>query len=534
MKRKTLSKLMAASMAAVMTVGMTGCGGGAANTDQTDDAAQTDTTDTADTADTTDTADAADTTDTADAETEAADDGTPEIKIDPATGEPFDLGGMDIIIADWWTDPNTEPTTEFQEAQKEYRDWLQETYNFTMVQKNYAGWGWGEGSIGEAFVQAATSGSDENIIYILTNSASTASYVSQGLCYDISKLDGDVVDLSREKWTCNGELDSWSVGDAKYGFYAGPSEPRGGLYFNKTVLKDAGIDPESIYDMQADGTWTWDAWIDIMSKVQRDIDNDGQIDVYGCVQNNGGMVMQCIRSNGGALVTKNADGTYELTADSDAVREGLHFALDEVTSKYYLNYSNEDGSNWEDYKVRFMNGEAAFMFDDAYCAYQGGWLTGQSVDADGNPTAVNGTALTQQVDYGFVMFPKGPRMDDYVTNKSNNVTMMPSSYSDEKARLLMFAYDVWTDDVPGEEWEGYYGLLDNLYGGMRDTRSVDETIDMMTTRGVDDVHAIVPNFNPNDNFLYQAGVGADADALLEQNLAEWQTAVDEFNASLKQ
>ena len=531
MKRKTLSRFMATSLAAIMAAGVVGCGNNAAPAaeEQTPAAdAQTQAAEEPSTA-------AAEQTEAAEEVTTAAaeEEGMAEIRIDPKTGEPFDLGGMEIIVADWWTDPNAEPTTEFGEAQKEYRDWLQETYNFTLVQKNYAGWGWGEGSIGEAFVQAATSGSEENIIYILTNSASTASYVSQGLCYDISKLDGDVVDLSREKWTCNGELTSWGIGDAKYGFYAGPSEPRGGLYFNKTVLKDAGIDPESIYDMQADGTWTWDAWIDIMSKVQRDIDNDGQIDVYGCVQNNGGMVMQCIRSNGGALVTKNSDGTYELTADSDAVREGLHFAIDEVTDKYFLNYSNEDGSNWEDYKVRFMNGEAAFMFDDAYCAYQGGWLTGQSKDADGNATAVNGVELTQQVDYGFVMFPKGPRMDDYVTNKSNNVTMMPASYSDDKARLLMFAYDVWTDDVPGEEWEGYYGLLDNLYGGMRDTRSVDETIDMMTTRGVDDVHAIVPNFNPNDNFLYQAGVGADADALLEQNLAEWQTAVDEFNASMQ-
>ena len=531
MKRKTLSRFMATSLAAIMAAGVVGCGNNAAPAaDEQAPAAdaQTQAAEEPSSA-------AAEQTEAAEEVTTAAaeEEGMAEIKIDPKTGEPFDLGGMEIIVADWWTDPNAEPTTEFGEAQKEYRDWLQETYNFTLVQKNYAGWGWGEGSIGEAFVQAATSGSDENIIYILTNSASTASYVSQGLCYDISKLDGDVVDLSREKWTCNGELTSWGIGDAKYGFYAGPSEPRGGLYFNKTVLKDAGIDPESIYDMQADGTWTWDAWIDIMSKVQRDIDNDGQIDVYGCVQNNGGMVMQCIRSNGGALVTKNSDGTYELTADSDAVREGLHFAIDEVTDKYFLNYSNEDGSNWEDYKVRFMNGEAAFMFDDAYCAYQGGWLTGQSKDADGNATAVNGVELTQQVDYGFVMFPKGPRMDDYVTNKSNNVTMMPASYSDDKARLLMFAYDVWTDDVPGEEWEGYYGLLDNLYGGMRDTRSVDETIDMMTTRGVDDVHAIVPNFNPNDNFLYQAGVGADADALLEQNLAEWQTAVDEFNASMQ-
>ena len=108
--------------------------------------------------------------------------------------------------------------------------------------------------------------------------------------------------------------------------------------------------------------------------------------------------------------------------------------------------------------------------------------------------------------------------------------MMPSSYSDDKARMLMFAYDVWTDDVPG--WEGYYGLLDNLYGGMRDTRSVEETIDMMTTRGVDDLHAIVPNMNVNEPFLYQMYVGQDVDALLDSNLPAWQTAVDEFNATL--
>ena len=68
---------------------------------------------------------------------------------------------------------------------------------------------------------------------------------------------------------------------------------------------------------------------------------------------------------------------------------------------------------------------------------------------------------------------------------------------------------------------------------MADTRSVDDTIDMMTTRGVDDLHAIVPNFDPNTNFLYSMGVGADVDALIEQNLPAWQTAVDEFNASLE-
>lgn len=524
-----LSRLMAASIAAVMAVGMTGCGGNSndqpANNDQiTGGDTQANAGDQTTGGETKTDAEQK-TGDEEQGTTAAADDGMPEVRIDPKTGEPFDLGGMDIIIADWWTDPDkVEYDTDFKEAQKEYRDWLQETYHFTMVQKNYAGWGWGEGSIGEKFVQAATSGSDENIIYILTNSTATAADVSQGLMYDLTKLDGDVVDFSEERWQVNGEINNWKIGDSSYCFYSGPSEPRGGLYFNKTVLKDAGIDPETIYDMQADGTWTRDAWVDIMDKVQRDIDNDGQIDVYGCVQNNGGMVSMCIRSNGGALVSKEDDRTYALTADSDEVREALHFAIDTVTNKYFLNYSNEDGTNWEEYKSLFMSGKAAFMFDDAYAAYKGNWLTGQS------SKDVNGVKLDQSIDYGFVIFPKGPK-GDVATNQSNNPLCMPASYSDEKARLLMFAYDVWEDEVPG--YEGYYALLDDLYGGMKDTRSVDETIPLMATHGVIDLHELVPNFNVKDDFLWKMSVGADVDAILEQNLPAWQTAVDEFNATLQ-
>ena len=527
MKRKMLSRLMAASMAAIMTVGMAGCGGngdsseGSGNSEQTPSGENEGSEQTP-------------SDENAGGEQEGGEEGQTTLRIDPKTDEPFDLGGMDIIIADWFTgEKKEEDMSEFELAQKEYRDWLQETYHFTMVQKNYAGWGWGEGSIGEAFVNAATQGSDDNIIYVLTNSAATASYVHQGLMYDISKLDGDVVDLSAEKYTVNGELDNWSVGDAKYCFYTDASEPRGVLYFNKDVLRDANIDPESIYEMQKNGTWTWDAWVDVMKQVQRDTDNDGQIDVYGCVQNNGGMIYQCVRSNGGALVSKDENGKYILTADDDKVREGLHFGLDTVTANYFLNYGNEEGSNWEDYKYLFMSGKAAFMYDDVYCTYAGGWLTGTQIDSStGEPIQVNGNSLNQDVDYGFVMFPKGPQADDMVTNVDNNPVCMPSSYSDDKARLLMFAYDVWTEPLSDPQWEGYTGIIDNVYRGAKDTKCVDETMEMMATRGVPDVYKTVADFNVNEPFLYQLYLGQDVDALLDSNLAAWQTAVDNMNASL--
>ncbi|MDE6940119.1 MAG: hypothetical protein K2P40_04135, partial [Lachnospiraceae bacterium] len=134
MKRKMLNRLMAASIAAIMTVSMTGCGGNAdqpaSSGDQTSGDTQANAGDQTGSATKTDDAEPAG----SEAQTETAEeeeDLTPEVRIDPTTGEPFDLGGMEIIIADWWTGEPEDPKTDFQAAQREYREWLQETYNFT-------------------------------------------------------------------------------------------------------------------------------------------------------------------------------------------------------------------------------------------------------------------------------------------------------------------------------------------------------------------------------------------------------------------
>ncbi len=52
---------------------------------------------------------------------------------------------------------------------------------------------------------------------------------------------------------------------------AGFPQPGQGLFFNKRLLIESGIDPETLYDMQANGTWTRDACLDIISKVQQAI-----------------------------------------------------------------------------------------------------------------------------------------------------------------------------------------------------------------------------------------------------------------------
>ena len=55
-----------------------------------------------------------------------------------ADGNVIDLGGMEITVCDWWSSDwhDDEPTTAAGEATYDYRTWLEETYNFKIVQRN--------------------------------------------------------------------------------------------------------------------------------------------------------------------------------------------------------------------------------------------------------------------------------------------------------------------------------------------------------------------------------------------------------------
>ena len=59
-----------------------------------------------------------------------------------------------------------------------------------------------------------------------------------------------------------------------------PHEATAGIYFNKRLLQEAGIDPESIYELQRNKEWTWDKFEELCQQVQKDTDNDGVIDQY--------------------------------------------------------------------------------------------------------------------------------------------------------------------------------------------------------------------------------------------------------------
>ena len=67
---------------------------------------------------------------------------SPYTVITDESGNPIDLGGMEIVIRNWWSpEEPAEPTNDYEEARDEYRAWIQETYNFKIKEVAISDWG---------------------------------------------------------------------------------------------------------------------------------------------------------------------------------------------------------------------------------------------------------------------------------------------------------------------------------------------------------------------------------------------------------
>ena len=497
MRKPMAKKVVAAVSAAAMAMSMAACGGAEA-TAPAADTADTPATEVADTAE------ATEEVEDVEAEEEEV---SPYTIITDADGNPIDLGGMEIIIRDWWSGDPAEPTNDYEEARDEYREWIQETYNFTIKQQAISDWG----STPQDFVDYATTGDDNNYVFILRDDPAITSAMASGLMYDLSTL--DCLDFSAPKFMRNKLHQQYSKGDEIYAMYAGFSEARTGVYFNKRLLTDAGIDPESIYDMQADGTWTWDKFDELMGQVQRDTDNDGILDVFGLTLNEGVMTTAAVFSNNGSYVGKDANG-YFYNLESPETTEALKWTVDMFT-KYDQHDPDVDPATgeapqWDYYKQEFINGQAAFMVEDEYAGTPGNFLQ------------------DMEDEIGFVMFPKGPQGKDYINVWSNNPASIPACYDADRAWKIAFAWNLYTDQPAGYE---DYMDLSAARSGLFDSRAVDETIVMMMSEdhGTVAFHGLIPQLDLGPQFVWGIGPNADVAAAQEAIRDTWKSYIDDAN-----
>ena len=497
MKRKVVQKLLAASLATVMAVSMAGCGSEPANTDTP--AADTGAADTgaADTG-------AADTgaADAGAADTGAADAGAEE-EVSPYTvltdenGNTYDLGGMEIIIRDWWTaDEEVEPTNAYEEAREEYRDWIQETYNFKIKQVAISDWG----STPEDFLNYATTGGDENYVFVLRNGQELINAMNSGLMYDLSTL--DCLDFSEAKWGSKVH-EILSKDGAIYGMSGVSVEPRGGMYFNKRLLEEAGINPQEIYDLQESGEWTWDKFEEICQQIQADTDNDGVIDRYAMVNFASTFYGEAVASNNAHFIGKDETG-YVNMLETEETLEALNWALEMLTT---YDYPQPEGTEWNYWADAFVNGMGCFIAGETYQAGQD-WST-------------------MEDDFGFVCFPKGPNATDYTNVLNDNPMVIPACYDAEKAWKIAFAYNLYTEPVPG--FEDYNDREAGFLNNFRDTESVELTCNRLMKNGMITYHTMVPGVDLGPDIIWGLSKDNTPAQAAEAIRPTWAAYLEEAN-----
>ncbi|MBR5344977.1 MAG: hypothetical protein IK127_04055 [Clostridia bacterium] len=421
----------------------------------------------------------------------------------PDVVEGIDFGGATIYIYDYWSGDGArnENPNEEQAAQYAYRDWLEETYNCKLVQMQKGDWG---SQITE-FTNFVSAPDYSYYTLWIIEPGSVSAAMKQGY---FASWNNDLIDLSEDKWN-KATSDRMSKGGEVYGVYTGATEPRGMLYFNKKVLADAGIDYNTIYDMQKDGTWTWAAFEDLCKQLTYDADNDGVYDVYALIGSGDDFYMLSVVNNGGAMFS-SVDGKLTPTMNSDVALEALNWAKSVWTT---YGAPAPEGANWDWYKDAWKQGYCAFYMYQGY----GGFNDNSEMADMADP-------------WGAVMFPVGPSGDTYKHISSDNITVIPAIYDAETTAKLTFIYDMWTRPTPGFDDE--YGWIGNKYN-YTDARAVDETYAMMR----ENEHAVgnlclnlgTQNDVLGQPLLWQLG-GNDPASLIDANMASWQAMCDEFNA----
>jgi ABC-type glycerol-3-phosphate transport system substrate-binding protein len=418
---------------------------------------------------------------------------------------------MHIVIGNWWSNYNVDtyvPANENDEKTLEWRKKIQTENNFTMEEKNIAGWG----EMAQLSATSTMAGDPAATVFVLQGDWAMA-MVRQGLAYPVS--DNTAVNLRNPQPVQSGvrapewnpaTLDTFTVGGKTYAFSVGINMSNTPLvFFNKRLFREAGIDPDLPYNMQRDGTWTWDAFLDLSRRLTRDINNDGIMDTYAMPQDFSTAILEAaIASNDATYVDKDSTGRFVNATQRPEFIEGLQYAIRLNTEGVMK--PKPDGANWDWFKSEFIDGNVAMRIEDSYI-----W----------------GELQNMRDDWGIVFFPKGPRASTYIMYTRENVLVVPATFTAEQVNNIMTALALWYTPVTDDWKSGYYNTF-------RDARAVDETLALMRNTSIhrNKNYVLIPGLNTGNIAWSMWGYQGEPAQLVESVAPNWNTLIAEVNNDL--
>lgn len=427
----------------------------------------------------------------------------PEATPTPTPEPPRDLGAIDIKVADWFTTGTTEATTAREIDQEAYREEIQETHNFTLVQENIGTWN----EYQELFITSTMTGAPLADIFIM-DPKFVPEPLKQGLLFPVSDLPSFNPD--DELWN-KSVIDLMKQDDKVYGFSEERDTPGLGIFWNKRIFEEAGLEPDLLYDLQQDeNVWTWEKLEELADQLTIDRDSDGITDVYGINCWTVEFSKAAVFSNGSDYVRYNEEtGKYENNQMADDYLEGIKLGVD-FYNKGYMQ-PDPEGAAHKWWVGAFVSGQAAMMV--------GEWYEHPSLqDMDD--------------DWGYCFFPKGPGPNAKMqTMYLGNMRVIPSTLDADRADDVIFAYQKWVESPPGyEDDEEDYS---NYYSNVRDARAVEETIvPMIQGQGMRSLVYQVPglSFRWGGNMDGGGFESISAIEIAEEASAQYDAIINDFYA----
>jgi ABC-type glycerol-3-phosphate transport system substrate-binding protein len=225
----------------------------------------------------------------------------------------------------------------------------------------------------------------------------------------------DISDQKMPKWM----LEGGKFEGVQYGLV--DSSPSGfGIWYNKTLLQKLGL--EDPYQLQKNGQWTWDKFVELAKSGTQDTNGDGQIDIYGIGANHRELFHQYVYSNN-AAVDVAEDGSFKFALDSPNAMEASQAFYD-----LYNTHKAADATG--DEHPKFKAGKSVMTTGFT-------WMNG---DFKGNMTD----------ELGFVFFPKGPKASEYTTSTpfGNMWAVAKLSKNAEVAAKILDEITLWRPLYP--------------------------------------------------------------------------------------
>ncbi|MCL2355891.1 MAG: extracellular solute-binding protein [Defluviitaleaceae bacterium] len=414
------------------------------------------------------------------------------------------LGGMEINIAQWFQDECTEtadPGSAPERARWDDRRAQEERYNFRMRYVRYGSWH----DVRDDLRDQLLAQNRDFQIWVVEPTW-FATHHGQRLFAPVPMHNFE--DDYGIEW--NESILELTMRDGVPHGFASGIEMAGGVYFNMRLLEEAGLPRDLPFTLQREDNWTWDTFTEMARPLSIDRYGRGIIDTWAITAFHQEVLGHALASNGAAFVVINPEtGRFENATNTDAFREALTWVVS--LNEQNLTFIEDEGDSWDMFIPMFNDSQGAIRVAANYVA---------------------GNIFPELDDpWGFVAFPRGPRMDRHYAWVTQNFNVIPHFYSEDEVDDIMFALRRWIRPLPDDDPDEWILEAESVH---RDLRSVEETM-VNFTRNPDlhvmPAHMMMPALGHTvaELFAWRVWRGNDPSVIIDEAQQVWDGFIDRVN-----